>query len=63
MHHESLPIYSVQWHPERMCLNHTRDDTVNVLPLLQFFCRQCGGDPQSYDELMRSWIMDGRMGI
>ena len=63
MHHESLPIYSVQWHPERMCLNHTRDDTVNGLPLLQFFCRQCGGDPQSYDELMRSWIMDGRMGI
>ena len=63
MHHESLPIYSVQWHPERMCLNHTRDDTVNGLPLLQFFCRQCGGDPQSYDELMRSWIMENRMGI
>lgn len=25
--HESLPIFSVQWHPERMMLSHRRPDT------------------------------------
>lgn len=27
--HRSLPVYSVQWHPERMCLRHARADTVD----------------------------------
>ena len=46
MHHEELPVYGVQWHPERMCLEHARKDTVCGLPLFAFFCRLCGGDPQ-----------------
>lgn len=41
MHHEILPVYSVQWHPERMCLDWERNDTVNGLLALQFFCSVC----------------------
>ena len=47
MHHESLPIYSVQWHPERMSLALERSDMVNGLPVLRFFsslCAQKAGD-------------------
>ena len=44
MHHESLPIYSVQWHPERMCTTLKREDTVDGILALQFFCRLCGGN-------------------
>lgn len=44
MHHDSLPIYSVQWHPERMCLAFERNDTVNGLPVLEFFRRVCEGN-------------------
>ena len=50
MHHESLPVFSVQWHPERMCLAKKRDDMADGLPVLAFFrelaaCsrRGCGG--------------------
>lgn len=39
LHHAELPIYGVQWHPERMCLEHRRDDTVNGLPVFLFFGR------------------------
>ncbi len=42
MHHESLPIYGVQWHPERMCLEHAREDTADGLPVLEFFRSLCG---------------------
>ena len=45
VHHISLPIYGVQWHPERMCLALERDDTVNGLPVFCFFSRLCGGSP------------------
>ena len=41
LQHESLPIYSVQWHPERMSLKHRRTDTVDGLPLLQWFVDLC----------------------
>ena len=37
MYHESLPVYSVQWHPERMCLKNQRSDTVDGLKLFGFF--------------------------
>ena len=46
MHHKDLPIYSVQWHPERMCLKHERSDTVNGLPVLRFFCGICEAYPE-----------------
>lgn len=63
MHHTSLPIYGVQWHPERMCLELERDDTVNGLPVLQFLCRLCGGDPEATSVRTESEIMLDRMGI
>lgn len=39
--HESLPIYGVQWHPERMCLSQKREDTVDGLHVLQHFVDLC----------------------
>ena len=41
MEHESLPIWSVQWHPERMCFAHRRDDTVDGSGVIRFFLKQC----------------------
>ena len=35
--HKSLPVYSVQWHPERMCLRHARADTVDGGTLFRWF--------------------------
>ncbi len=35
--HTSLPIYAVQWHPERMCLEHKREDTVDGFKIFEFF--------------------------
>ncbi len=35
--HVSLPVYSVQWHPERMCLGRARTDTVDGLALFSWF--------------------------
>ncbi|MBR1851882.1 MAG: gamma-glutamyl-gamma-aminobutyrate hydrolase family protein [Lachnospiraceae bacterium] len=37
VHHVELPIYAVQWHPERMCLKNARTDTVDGLKLFVFF--------------------------
>ena len=41
MHHENGRVYSVQWHPERMCLKHQRDDTVDGGVILRWFLEQC----------------------
>ena len=49
VHHDTLPVYAVQWHPERMCLAHARSDTVNGLEIFRFFCRLCGGTPDLND--------------
>lgn len=35
--HRSLPIWSVQWHPERMCLSRARSDTVDGALLFRRF--------------------------
>ena len=35
--HKSLPVYSVQWHPERMCLRHARADTVDGGEVFRWF--------------------------
>lgn len=43
MHHTSLPVYCVQWHPERTCLAWRRNDTVNGLETFRFFCEAAGG--------------------
>lgn len=41
MYHEELPVWSVQFHPERMCFAHKRDDTVDGSRLLGWFLDQC----------------------
>lgn len=35
--HESLPIIALQWHPERMSLANRRSDTVDGLPIFEYF--------------------------
>lgn len=35
--HDSLPIVAVQWHPERMCMDHSRPDTVDGMKLFDAF--------------------------
>ncbi len=37
LHHTSLPIYAVQWHPERACLRWKRDVLHDGLPAFHFF--------------------------
>ena len=41
MQHESLPIWSVQWHPERMCFGFRREDTADGSGVFRFFLEQC----------------------
>lgn len=40
--HESLPIFGVQWHPERMCCTRKREDTVDGIAIFEYFIRMCG---------------------
>lgn len=35
--HETLPVYGVQWHPERMCGKFQQPDTLDGRKLFQFF--------------------------
>ena len=37
--HISLPIFSVQWHPERMCFLNKRNDTVDGRLLFDYFIK------------------------
>ena len=39
--HTSLPILGVQWHPERMCLDNAREDTVSGLSIFEYFVSIC----------------------
>ena len=63
LHHTKLPIYAVQWHPERMCLSHERGDTVNGLEVFRFFCRLCGGCPPAEDSALEGQNMSEGMGL
>lgn len=38
--HTELPVYGVQWHPERMCLKNAREDTVSGFELFEFFVKR-----------------------
>ena len=39
--HETLPVWSVQWHPEKMCFDEAREDTVDGAVVLGWFLEQC----------------------
>lgn len=39
--HVSLPVWGVQWHPERMCFQHRREDTADGSGIFCFFVNQC----------------------
>ena len=40
--HETLPVFGVQWHPERMCFAHARHDTVDGSKVIAYFLEKCG---------------------
>ena len=42
LHHPSLPIWAVQWHPERSSGDDIPDGQDNMLPLFKFFAAKCG---------------------
>ena len=42
MEHESLPVWTVQFHPERMAFTRRRHDAVDGSLLFRFFLDQCG---------------------
>jgi putative glutamine amidotransferase len=39
--HTSLPIFAVQWHPERMCFEKQRSDTVDGAKIFEHFISIC----------------------
>lgn len=39
--HASLPVFGVQWHPERMCFSKKREDTVDGAALFEYFMKLC----------------------
>jgi len=39
--HKSLPIFAVQWHPERMCFSQKRADTVDGTKFFKEFMTMC----------------------
>lgn len=41
LEHESLPVFGVQWHPERMCFTKKREDTVDGVELFKYFVEFC----------------------
>ena len=39
--HKELPIFGVQWHPERMCFANKREDAVDGAEIFNFFINLC----------------------
>lgn len=39
--HKNLPIIGVQWHPERMCFEFSREDTVDGAKIIKYFIDLC----------------------
>lgn len=39
--HSSLPIFGVQWHPERLCAGQRRDDAVDGMKIFNHFVDMC----------------------
>ena len=60
-HHVRLPIYRVQWHPERMCLSYKRSDTVDGISVFRYFCALCCGETAKTDALSEDFSSDSGM--
>ncbi len=39
--HKNLPVFGVQWHPERMCFDASREDTVDGSKVIEAFIKMC----------------------
>ena len=39
--HESLPVFGVQWHPEKLSGSWLRPDAVDGIGLFRYFIRMC----------------------
>ena len=63
LHHEELPVYAVQWHPERMCLDNARDDTVEGLLMMNFFADLCVRDKKQRGIPAQEADMSGIIGL
>ena len=49
--HESLPIFGVQFHPERMCFSQNRDDTVDGAEIFEYFVNLCKENKERQTEV------------
>ena len=41
LQHESLPVFGVQWHPERTCFDYKREGVVDGSKLIEYFIELC----------------------
>lgn len=39
--HKQLPVFGVQWHPEKMCYGQKRSDCVDGAPIFRYFLELC----------------------
>lgn len=39
--HRELPVFAVQWHPERICAKKRREDTVDGIKIFEYFIEMC----------------------
>ena len=63
MHHMRLPVYCVQWHPERICLDHARAEAVDGLEVFRFLFRLCMAAPGRRASEADTGEMKDRLGL
>ena len=40
-YHKDMPVFGVQWHPEKMCYGQKRSDCVDGAPIFRYFLELC----------------------
>ena len=40
-YHKRMPVFGVQWHPEKMCYGMKREDCVDGAPIFRYFLELC----------------------